>query len=61
MDASDMCKTVYGIFKMIDDPVEEVGEKNVVQVVTRSDSNYKAAGEMLVRKKEETFLDALCY
>ncbi|KAH1203993.1 hypothetical protein GmHk_17G050062 [Glycine max] len=31
--ASDMCKTVDGIFKMIDDIVEEVGEENVVQML----------------------------
>lgn len=50
--ASDMCKTVDGIFKMIDDIVEEVGEENVVQVDTRNESNYKAAGKMLMEKRD---------
>ncbi|RDX71562.1 hypothetical protein CR513_49074, partial [Mucuna pruriens] len=31
--------------------LEEVGEENVVQVVTRNESNYKAAGKMLVGKR----------
>ena len=55
LDASDNCKTVDGIFEMIDGIVEEVGEENVVQVVTRNESNYKAAGKMLVEKRRRLF------
>ncbi|XP_020233789.1 uncharacterized protein LOC109813910 [Cajanus cajan] len=55
VNASEICKTVDGILKMMDDIVEEVGEENVVQVVTRNDSNYKAAGKMLVGKRKRLF------
>jgi hypothetical protein len=35
---------------MIDDIIEEVGEDNVLQVVTDNVANYKAAGDLLVQK-----------
>jgi hypothetical protein len=40
---------------MIDDVVEEVGEKNVVQIVTDNAANYKAAGELLMQKRSTLF------
>ncbi|CAK8571066.1 unnamed protein product [Lathyrus sativus] len=36
---------------MIDVVVEEVGEDNVVQVVTDNAANYKVVGEMLMQKR----------
>ena len=48
IDAYDVCKTAEKIFKMIDDIVEEVGENNVIQVVTNNAANYKAAEELLM-------------
>lgn len=48
VDASSICKIAGKIFEMIDTFVEEVGEDNVVQVVTNNAANYKAAGEMLM-------------
>ena len=35
---------------MIDMVVDEVGEKNVVQIVTDNATNYKAAGQKLMEK-----------
>ncbi|XP_072064179.1 uncharacterized protein [Arachis hypogaea] len=35
--------------------VDEVGEKNVIQVVTDNAANYKAAGEMLMKKRKNLF------
>lgn len=55
LNASENCKTVDGIFAMIDGIVEEVCEENVVQVVTRNESNYRAAGKMLVSKRRRLF------
>jgi hypothetical protein len=55
IDASDITKTADKIFKMIDDVVEEVGEKNVVQIVTDNAANYKAAGELLMQKRSTLF------
>ncbi|KAF1874377.1 hypothetical protein Lal_00008584 [Lupinus albus] len=48
---------------MIDEVVEEIGEDNVVQVVTDNASNYKAAGEMLMEKRKKLYwtpCDAHC-
>nr|XP_007147219.1 hypothetical protein PHAVU_006G105700g [Phaseolus vulgaris]ESW19213.1 hypothetical protein PHAVU_006G105700g [Phaseolus vulgaris] len=55
IDASDICKTADKIFKMIDDIVEEVGEENVIQVVTDNAANYKAAGELLMQKRKKLY------
>ncbi|KAF1885331.1 hypothetical protein Lal_00029220, partial [Lupinus albus] len=55
IDASHIAKTVDRIFKMIDEVVEEIGEDNVVQVVTDNASNYKAAGEMLMAKRKKLY------
>ncbi|XLR57114.1 hypothetical protein S83_007786 [Arachis hypogaea] len=55
IDASHITTTADKIFKMIDDVVEEVGEENVIQVVTDNAANYKAAGEMLMKKKKKLF------
>ena len=37
---------------MLNDVVEEVGEENVVQVITNNAANYKAVGEMLMVKRK---------
>ncbi|RYR13469.1 hypothetical protein Ahy_B04g070453 [Arachis hypogaea] len=55
IDASHITKTADKLFKMIDDVVEEVGEENVIQVVTDNAANYKAAGEMLMKKRKKLF------
>ncbi|XP_050889717.1 uncharacterized protein LOC127095008 [Lathyrus oleraceus] len=43
IDASSISKTTDKVFKMMDDIVEEVGEENVVQIVTDNVANYKLA------------------
>jgi hypothetical protein len=40
---------------MIDDVVEEIGEENVVQIVTDNAANYKAAGELLMQKRANLY------
>nr|KYP55512.1 hypothetical protein KK1_001724 [Cajanus cajan] len=55
IDASKICKTADKIFKMLDDVVEEVGEENVVHIVTDNAANYKAAGEMLMKKRTKLY------
>ena len=45
MDVSDIVKDATRLFEMLNDMVEEVGEENVVQVVTDNASNYVKAGE----------------
>jgi len=41
------CKTAGKIFRMIDDVVEEVGEENVIRIVTNNIANCKTIGELL--------------
>ncbi|XP_010914773.3 uncharacterized protein [Elaeis guineensis] len=55
IDASDVIKDVTSLFKLLDNVVEEVGEGNVVQVITENNANYKAAGKMLEEKRRSLF------
>lgn len=55
IDTSDISKTKEKVFAMLDDFVEKIGEEHVVQVVTDNAANYKAAGEMLMKKRKKLF------
>ena len=55
VDTSDISKTADKVFEMLDDIVEQVGEVNVVQIVTDNAANYKAAGELLMEKRKKLF------
>ncbi|KAM3299564.1 hypothetical protein ACQJBY_040854 [Aegilops geniculata] len=55
VDTSDISKTADKVFEMLDDIVEQVGEDNVVQIVTDNAANYKAAGELLMEKRKKIF------
>ncbi|KAF7825683.1 zf-BED domain-containing protein/DUF659 domain-containing protein/Dimer_Tnp_hAT domain-containing protein [Senna tora] len=54
-DVSDVSKTAEKIFEMLDEIVEQVGEENVVQVITDNATNYKVAGQMLMEKRRRLF------
>ncbi|KAL1210202.1 hypothetical protein V5N11_013230 [Cardamine amara subsp. amara] len=51
MDVSEVVKDATLLFQLLDKIVEEVGEENVVQVVTNNASNYIKAGKLLEAKK----------
>ncbi|CAG7870124.1 unnamed protein product [Brassica rapa] len=51
----EVVKDATLLFKLLDDMVEEVGEKNVVQVVTDNASNYVKAGRLLEAKRPHLF------
>ncbi|XP_031393891.1 uncharacterized protein LOC116205419 [Punica granatum] len=55
IDTLDISKTAIKVFEMIDDIVKQVGEENIVQIVTDNAANYKAAGEMLMEKHNKLF------
>ncbi|PNY17483.1 HAT family dimerization domain containing protein [Trifolium pratense] len=55
IDASYITKTADKIFEMIDEVVEQVGEENVVQIVTDNAANYKVAGAMLMYKRKKLY------
>ena len=51
IDASNTIKNGELMFKHLDEVVEEIGEKNVVQVITDNASNYMNAGMRLMDKR----------
>ena len=55
IDASNICKTVDKIYKMMDDVVEEIGEDNVIQIETDNAANYKATGDLLMQKRQKLY------
>jgi len=50
IDGSKFVKTEVKLFEMPDALVEEIGEENVVQVITDNGSNYVSAGKLLEAK-----------
>jgi hypothetical protein len=55
IDASNAVKTGDMLFKLLDAVVEEVGEKNVVQIITDNASNYVLAGKLLMEKRKHLY------
>lgn len=55
IDTSNMIKDAKKLFELLDSLVEEIGEENVVQVVTDSASAYVAVGELLMEKRKKLF------
>ena len=55
INTSDISKNAKNLFQLLDSLVQEIGEKNVVQVVTDSAFTYVLAGEKLMEKKRKIF------
>lgn len=55
VDATDVVDEPTSLFKLLDKVVDDVGEENVVQVVTQNTPSYKAAGKMLEDKRKGLF------
>ncbi|KAD5507879.1 hypothetical protein E3N88_15582 [Mikania micrantha] len=55
LDVSDMSQDEALLSRVLDAMVEEVGEENVVQIVTENASAYKLACQMLERKRKQLF------
>ncbi|XP_042421857.1 uncharacterized protein LOC122009670 [Zingiber officinale] len=55
IDTSDFSEMTVKVFEALDKIVEEVGEENVIQVITNNDANYKVAMEMLIEKRKMIF------
>ncbi|XP_052187762.1 uncharacterized protein LOC127798293 [Diospyros lotus] len=55
IDTSDVIKDAQKLFELLDSLVEEIGEENVVQVVTDSASAYVATGDLLMEKRKKLF------
>lgn len=55
VDATDIVEDASNLFKLLDKVVEEMGEENVVQVITQNTPSYKSAGKMLEEKRKNLF------
>ena len=55
VDTTNIPKTIDYIFFLMDKVVEEVGKENVVQVVTNNEASFKAAGMLLMEKRNHLF------
>lgn len=55
VDASDSIKDGNLLLKYLDDVVEEIGEENVVQVITDNHSSYVSAGKKLMDKRRKIY------
>eukprot|EP00253_Pinus_taeda_P032274 PITA_32274 len=55
VDASDKLKNVTLLFELLNEIIQEVGERNVVQVIIDNASNYVLVGKMLESKYKTIF------
>ncbi|RVX01740.1 hypothetical protein CK203_024334 [Vitis vinifera] len=55
VESINIPKTTNYIFSLMDKVVEDVGEENVVQVVTNNEASFKAAGMLLMEKRKHLF------
>lgn len=55
VDATEFVEDASALFKFLDKVVDEMGEENVVQVVTQNTPSYQAAGKMLEEKRQNLF------
>ena len=55
VDTTNIPKTTYDTFSLMDKIVEEVGEENIIQVVTDNEASFKAAGMLLMEKRKHLF------
>ena len=55
VDTTNIPKMTNYIFSLMDKIVEEVGEENVVQVVTENEASFKVVGMLLMEKRKHLF------
>ena len=55
INTSDISKNAKNLFQLLDSLVQEIGEKNAVQVVTNSVSTYVLTCEKLMEKRRKIF------
>ena len=55
VDTTNIPKKTDYIFSLMDKIVEEVGEENIVQVITYNEASFKEAGMLLIEKCKHLF------
>ena len=51
VDTTNISKTADYIFLLMDKVVDEVGEENIVHVVTDNEASFKAADHLMEKRK----------
>ncbi|VVA97986.1 unnamed protein product [Arabis nemorensis] len=55
IDATDIIEDALILFKCLDKLVEDIGEENVVQVITQNTAIYRSAGKLLEEKRKNLY------
>ncbi|MQL74712.1 hypothetical protein Taro_007087 [Colocasia esculenta] len=55
VDASGKVKNAEYLFQLMDNMVEEIGERRIVQVITDNATTFKLAGQKLMEKREHLY------
>ena len=55
IDTTNIPKTTDYIFSLMGKIVQEVGDENIVQVVTDNEASFKAGGMLLMEKRKHLF------
>ncbi|GER51741.1 hAT transposon superfamily [Striga asiatica] len=55
VDATGLVDDANYLYKLLDKVVEEMGEENVVQVITQNTPSYRAAGKMIEERRRNLF------
>ena len=55
VDTTNISKTADYVFSLMNKVVEEVGEENIVYVVTNNEASFKAAGHLSMEKRKHLF------
>ncbi|XP_021664706.2 uncharacterized protein LOC110653401 [Hevea brasiliensis] len=54
-DVTGIIDDAPSLFKLLDEVVEEIGEENVVQVITKNTDSFRTAGKILEEKRRHLF------
>lgn len=55
IDATEIIEDAANLFKVLDKVVEEIGEENIVQVITKNTASFRTAGKMLEERRRNLF------
>lgn len=59
LDTLDILKTTNKVFKILDNAIEAVTQKNLVQVVVNNAENFKIIKELLMQKMRAIVLNSM--
>ncbi|XP_015572400.1 uncharacterized protein LOC8265889 [Ricinus communis] len=54
-DVTEIKEDAASLFQLLEKVVDEVGERNVVQIIIKNTASFKTAGKMLKEKRKNLF------